>query len=355
MFIHPRSGCLVLATLLCCAAGSAQQNTAPAQAPLAQTASRTGYLDVMVTPKSVPPVVLQQQDFTLLDNKTPRTITSFHAVSGREAPIEVIVVIDAVNTAFRNVAYEREQLDSYLRAEGGHLAYPVAIAFFTDKGLQVLGDFSIDGNALGALLDGENTPLRFISRGSGVYGAADRLQLSLQALDRLLAGEAPRPGRKIMVWLSPGWPLLSGPHVELDGKERQQIFGDIVRFSTELLQARVTLYSVYPSLGAGEPLSRAVYYKEFLKGVSKPSQVNLGNLGLQVLAVQSGGLALNSSNDLAAVLRQCVDDATPYYEVSFDLSGAEKPDQYHQLEIKLDKPGLTARTRQAYYAQPLPN
>jgi VWFA-related protein len=347
MYIHARRFCLLWAVLLCCAAASAQQNPAPIQ-----TANRTSYLDAVLTPKSVPSVALQQQDFTLVDNKTPRTITSFHAVNGREAPIEVIVVIDAVNTAFGNVAYERGQLDNFLRAEGGHLAYPVAIAVFTDNGIQVLGDFSSDGNALGALLDRNDTGVRSIGRATGFYGASERLQLSLQALDRLLASEVPRPGRKIMVWLSPGWPLLSGPRVELDAKQRQQIFGNIVKLSTQLLEARVTLYSVNP-LGAGESLSRAFYYKDFLKGVGKPSQVNLGNLALQVLAVQSGGIAFNSSNDIASVLRQCIDDAVPYYELTFDLPAAEKPDEYHQLEIKLDKPGLAARTRQGYYAQPL--
>jgi hypothetical protein len=28
------------------------------------------------------------------------------------------------------------------------------------------------------------------------------------------------------------------------------------------------------------------------------------------------------------------------------------PNEYHALEIKLGKPGLTARTRTGYYAQP---
>jgi VWFA-related protein len=350
MVNHARpASSLLLAALFCCAAASAQQNIPPAQA-----ANRTSYLDVVVTPKSVPPVVLQQQDFTLVDNKTPRSITSFRAVSGREAPIEVIVVIDAVNTAFRNVGYERGQLDNFLRAEGGHLAYPVAIAVFTDNGIKVLGDFSSDGNALSALLDQDNTGLRTIGRATGFYGADERLQLSLQAMDRLLASLAPRPGRKIMLWLSPGWPLLSGPRVDLDTKQRQQIFGNIVKFSTQLLQARVTLYSVNP-LGTEESISNAFYYKEFLKGVSKPSQVNVGNLALQVLAVQSGGLAFNSNNDLGSILRQCVDDAAPYYEITFDQPAAEKPDEYHQLEIKLDKPGLSARARQDYYAQPQPH
>src|ERR1700722_15710794 len=98
MFKHARLGCFFLAGLLCTGAASAQQRTAPGP-----TGSRKAYLDVVVTPKAVPPVDLQQQDFTLLDNKAPRAITSFEAVNGREAPIEVLVVIDAVNTAFRNV------------------------------------------------------------------------------------------------------------------------------------------------------------------------------------------------------------------------------------------------------------
>ena len=73
-----------------------------------------------------------------------------------------------------------------------------------------------------------------------------------------------------------------------------------------------------------------------------------------MLAIQSGGLALEFNNDVAAMLQQCVSDSAPYYEISFDAAPVERPDEYHQLEIKLAKPGLTARTRQGYYAQLLP-
>jgi hypothetical protein len=67
-----------------------------------------------------------------------------------------------------------------------------------------------------------------------------------------------------------------------------------------------------------------------------------------VLAVQSGGLALNSSNDIAAMLQKAVDDTKTYYELSFDPVQGE-PDEYHQIDVKLAKPGLTARTRSSYY------
>jgi VWFA-related protein len=349
MMTSNRFACFILVTLLCTAAISAQE---PSAAPPPAVAGKI-YLDVVVSPKSGPPVAdLQQQDFTLLDNKSPRTFTSFRAFTGREAPIKVVLVIDAVNTGTQRVGYERVQIDKFLRADGGHLAYPVALAVFTDKGISIAAELSSNGNALSDALDKQDIAIRAIGR-SGFYGAAERLQYSLAALHQLTASLAPQPGRKIVLWVSPGWPLLSGPRVELSSKQQQQIFSDVVSLSTQLRQAGITLYSVNPA-GSAESMLRASYYKNFLKGVSKPNQVAAGNLGLPVLAVQSGGLALELNNDLTALLQECISDVAPYYEISFDAAPVERPDEYHQLEIKLAKPGLTARTRQGYYAQLLP-
>jgi VWFA-related protein len=349
MITDNRFACFILVTLMCIPAISAQK---PSAAPPPAAASKI-YLDVVVSPKSGPPVAdLQQQDFTLLDNKSPRTITSFQAFTGREAPIKVVLVIDAVNTGTQRVGYERVQIDKFLRADGGHLAYPVALAVFTDKGISIAAELSSNGNALSDALDKQDIAIRAIGR-SGFYGAAERLQYSLAALHQLTASLAPQPGRKIVLWVSPGWPLLSGPRVELSSKQQQQIFSDVVSLSTQLRQAGITLYSVNPA-GSAESMLRASYYKNFLKGVSKPNQVAAGNLGLPVLAVQSGGLALELNNDLTALLQECISDVAPYYEISFDAAPVERPDEYHQLEIKLAKPGLTARTRQGYYAQLLP-
>jgi VWFA-related protein len=348
MLNSSRLSCLILATLLSATAASAQQ-TPPSAPPTTNQIP----LDVVVTAKSGAPVGdLTEQDFTLLDNKAPQTITSFKAVSGREAPIEILMVIDAVNANARTIALERVNIDKVLRAEAGHLAYPLAIAIFTDKSTQILGGgFSSDGNAIATQLDQNEIGLRDLGRSAGFYGATERWQLSLKALSQLVAGLAPRPGRKAILWISPGWPLLSGPNVELDSKQQTQIFGNIVGLSTQLRQARITLYGVDP-LGNGESVGRGSYYKEFLKGVSKPSQVLAGDLGLPVLATQSGGLALNFNNDVAALLQECISDMAPYYEISFAPAPTDKRDDYHQLEIQVAKPGLTARTRQGYYAQP---
>ncbi len=345
-----RSGCLgcaIFAILLCGTAALAQQN-----APPAPPADRKITIDVVVSPKSGPPVAdLQQQDFTLLDNNSKQTITSFKAVPGREAPIDVVLVIDAVNTSYQTVSVARPEIDKFLRAEGGRLAYPLSLVLFTDKGLQSLGSFSTDGNALSAALDQADVGLRSITRSAGVYGATERLDLSIRSLGQLAGNLGSVQGRKIMLWVSPGWPLLSGPRVQLDSKQQQMIFANIVGLSTKLLQARVTLYNVNPE-GNTESLGSVTYYKDFVKGISKPSQAQIGDLGLPVLATQSGGLVLNFNNDVASLLQQCLSDSAPYYEISFDPPPGDKRDEYHHLEIKLAKPGLTARARQGYYARP---
>jgi VWFA-related protein len=328
-------------TLLC-----AQQSTAPGPAPTSRI-----NLDVVVTAKSGPPVAdLQQQDFTLLDNKTPRHLTSFQAVTGSQNTTHILLVIDAVNTSYENIAYERAEVEKFLHTNGGHLPQPMALAFFTDTGTQIQSNFTTDGNVLSASFDQYTIGLRNIRR-SSQYQAQDRFSLSLKALGQIALHEAELPGRKLIFWVSPGWPLLSGPGIQLGAKQESQAFASIVGLSTDLRRARVILYSISP-LGTNEGPGRTFYYQNFVKGVSDPRKAELGDLSLQVLAVQSGGLALTSSNDVASLLNQCLVDAQSYYEVSFDPSPADRRDEYHSLEIRVDKPGLTGRTRQGYYAQP---
>ncbi len=313
-------------------------------------------LDVVVTDKSGKPIPgLDQQRFTLLDNKQPQKILSFDAVAGgalkADPPVEVILLVDEVNTSFTKVSYERQQIEKFLRQNGGELDRPTSLVFLSDSGVAAGNVSSRDGNALIAELNGHESGLRTIRRSQGIYGASDRVQLSLRAVEQLAGYESSRPGRKLVIWLSPGWPLLSGPREQLTSKDQQGLFSTIVALSGALRRARITLYSIDP-LGAAEGELRTTYYEEFVKGIKKASQVQVGNLGLQVLATQTGGRALYSSNDVAGEIATCVADAAAFYVITFDGLPGDGPNEYHSLEIKLDKPGLTARTRSGYYAQP---
>jgi VWFA-related protein len=343
--------CVGAFLLLALSLSAAPQQTAPPSPPNAVPHRVT--LDVVVTGKSDKPVAgLEQRDFTLVDNKQPLQILSFQAVDGTKAdyPVEIILLIDEVNTSFQNVANEREQIKKFLRQSGGQIAQPVSMIFLSDSGATRLNP-TRDTNALMTALDQNNPSLRTSRPSQGVYGAIDRFQLSLRALRTIAADEEAKPGRKLLIWMSPGWALLSGPRTELSAKDQQGIFNDIVTTSTALLQSRITLYSIDP-LGAAESGFRANFYQEFLKAVRLPKQSQLGNLALQVLAVQSGGRALNSGNDIAGEIAAAMAEASACYVISFDAPLADGPNEYHALDIKLDKPGLKPRTRTGYYDQP---
>jgi VWFA-related protein len=336
--------CLFSVSLL---SGFAQQN---------RPADHSITLDVAVTDKAGKPVAgLEQQDFTLLDNKQPQKILSFQAVGGAAPagpPVEVVLMVDEVNTPFSRVAIVREQIEKFLGQNGGALALPVSVAVLDDSGKIVRTPVTRDGKALIADLEQADFGLRSIRKSvQGIFGAEDQQRISLQGLGQLTDYETATPGRKLVVWLSPGWPLFFGLSTQLSSKDQQGIFSSVVAFSDEMRRARITLSNVDPG-GATEGEMHMSDFEQFFKGVKKPGQVALGDLGLQPLAHRTGGRILEASNDLAGEIAICVQDGTAYYVLGFEGLPGDGPNEYHELEVKVDKPKLTVRTQSGYYAQP---
>jgi VWFA-related protein len=322
--------------------------------PLSQAQDSHLVLDVVVADRSGKPRAgLTQNDFVVRDNGQPQKILSFRAVDRvAEPPVKIILIVDEVNTTFSRVAYERDQLRKFLMQNGGELTHPVSLGFFSDTGTQLQNNSSTDGKALLASFDEHVTKLRTIRRSTGFYGAEERFTLSQKSLGMLATAEGRLPGRKLVIWISPGWPILSGPNITLTSKQEQGLFSSIVWLSNALRQARITLYSVDP-LGVDDAATnRLFYYEEFLKPIAAPKDAQAGNLALQVLARQSGGQALNSSNDITEQINRCVADADAFYTLTVDPTPSDRPNQMHSVDVRVETPGLTARTRNLYYGQP---
>jgi VWFA-related protein len=325
----------------------------PAQNP-APSASDDGrvHLDVVVSDKKGNAIGgLTAADFTLLDNRTPRKLDSFQALGGMDAhgdPVEVVMAIDLVNISFDRVAISRQYVSNFLRRDNGHLAHPVSIVWVTDYGLQQQLGPSMDGNALAAQLDNSKGQLRFLNRDAGSWGAIERFDMTSKALDQMVTSMGRFPGRKLLIWVGPGWPMLDNPYMYMTWKQQQELFRRMIYLSTKIRSAQIEICSV----AEGMPDSYTYLYQGFLKGVKKPSQMYLSNLTLKVMAIWSGGQVRLPSNDMTGEIARCVKDADAYYRISFTPPAADGPDEYHQLEVKVDKPGLAARTSEMYYNQP---
>lgn len=356
-----RGECLRLAPILviCCATAVAQKPLEVPPAAAAPPAAAPGpiTLDVVVTDKAGNPIRgLKQEDFTLLDNRQPAAIRSFAAheidPSRGDDNQGLFIVIDNVNAGFNLVSTARVQIENYLRSNGGHLAIPVGIFMLTDTGLNQITKVSRDGNELAGTLHQKDAQLREIPRSTGFYGAEEKLQISLRGLQRLAEYLGQAEGRKLVVWIGPGWPIFDNPNVTISPQGQRNLFSEIVDISTRLRLSGVTIDSVDP-IGAGDAANaRNFLWESFTKPVIRPNKTDPGDLALQVFATHSGGIVLSGSNDVAGEIAKCAADASAWYSLSFDGQKPDAPNTWHDVEVRVDKPGVKVRTDNGYYAQP---
>jgi VWFA-related protein len=349
-------------------AGSAAQNAPtnpqspalvqrPASSPDAKPPTAPGEgrirIDVLVTDKAGNPVKgLEQKDFTLLDNNQQAKILTFHAYDGSAHPgepaVEAIVLIDTVNMPFSSISFVRQQLQNFLRQNGGHLAQPTSVFVFTNEKVDAQRVPALDGNALAEEMEKLDVHLRTLQRSAGEWGAVERFDLSVRTMEKIAEAESAKPGRKLLIWAGPGWPLLDTPGIQSTDTGRRQMFAEIVDLSKRLRDARVSVYSI----SQGTPGLGTFLYQDFLKGVKNPDKANAPNLALKVLAVQSGGRVVGPDNDLAGQIANCARDAGPYYTLSFDPPKADRANEYHDLKVLVSNSTLVVHTRTGYYNEP---
>jgi VWFA-related protein len=351
--------CISLFLCLPALAGAQQAATPAAIAPTLSSTTRPAAaaarinLDVLVTDKAGKPVAdLEPMDFTLLDNGQPRKILSFRRTDGAlgsrtDPPVEVIIVLDAVNLPYQAVTLQRLGIEDFLRRNGGHLAQPTSIFLFSSDGLRVQPAPSKDGNALAAALHQSTGTVRAMATAAGDYGLAEQFTTSIRTLKGIAENEARKPGRKMLIWIGSGWPWLLGPQFTKSTEGRQQHFQSIVDLSRMLREARITLYSTYSIVGLN-----SIAYEAYLKPITDPRKADASYLGLQVLATQTGGRVLSSSNDVVGQLADCVADIGAYYTLSFASPAAASPSEYHDLKVQTSPAGSAVRTSSGYYNHP---
>jgi VWFA-related protein len=358
---------------LACAAGcvAAGQSAATGSAPVSTTAgqataaasadsvdlndARTVRLDVVVTDKSGAPIKeLKAEDFTVLDNKQRQ------AVSVREAGIsqagdntvEAYVLIDTINPPESTVASERHDLTVYF-GRAGHLPIPTSLVFLTPDGLKIQGQSTREASVLLANLESNPTSNRTFQNTS-YYNAEALREKSLMAMNVLAVKLAKKPGRKLVIWVSPGWGSFIFQSSRMSRKDQEELFSYEASLSVALRVARITIYSVDPNGAECVTCSRNSYYKNYLKGPFAPKDADHNDLMLQTLSAKTGGKVVTGKNDIAAMIDDCLADAQHYYVLMFEAPPGAHETTFHEIKVEVDKPGAQVRTRTGYYTLPEP-
>jgi VWFA-related protein len=337
---------------------------------------------------------LEPRYFTLLDDGHPSPILSFQAFNETTTqpipPVEVILLIDTLDLPFKLAIHEGDEVERFLRQNRGHLAHPVSIFGLSNTGLWKLAKPSTDGNALAESITRNNlVPLdRATLKGNplNMLPLREPAALSaLKALGQIATAERGMTGRKLLIWVGPGWGVGTEKPFS-SSLDRELLFNAIGWLSTLLREARITMFT----LSEGEKLAKdgtykgAFFYQEFLAGVKSEEQASIGGLDRRVLAVQSGGLVLdphgdlatsfayNASGmtmgtspgrgtelamqivdfDLAGEINQCVEEAGTFYTLSFNPAYTEVSDgvsrpQTGGRQTRLDGPNEDGLLRSA--------
>jgi VWFA-related protein len=308
-------------------------------------------LDVVVTDKSGAPVAgLDAKDFSLQNEGKAQTIVGFHASDGApgkpDSRVSLFLMIDMVNSGLGDFSHVRDEVERFLRQNSGQLPQPTTVVLFTDAGSEVVGKTTQDGNALADAVHGIKPVVHTIHSAAGHEALFERFQLSIKALGAITAQEMDEPGRRMLIWIGPGWPILRAPDSSYDARSHELNFDSLSLLSNHLREARMVLCSA----GGGG----AFTVQDLMKPVRSPMDATPANLALQLLALESGGRTLDAGNrsHLAEHLNSCRQELGAYYTITFNPPPGEKAFSYHALKVTVAKPGLKVNTTAGYYAEP---
>jgi VWFA-related protein len=335
-------------------------------------------LNLQVTDSSGKPVAgLKPEDLELLDNQKPQMIATFREVNGQTstADVHLFFVLDAINDGGAAIGHARKDLDKYLSQGQGPLPFPISLVFVSSAGQTVtppstdravvadqLAKFArlprdsdcdqaryTDGSRMGGQGLGSH------SYGNSVEERADcmisHFTESVNALGTLITEQKNVRGRAILIWTGPGWPVLADFGTQAVG-QRGNYRDVLVELNTNLREAQVTLDAL--SWGGFET-PKNVRKPIVSATTSVPSTVDElaeTTLALPALARQNGGQAISNVKNFAGAMAACLADAGDFYMLSFDSTPAATTDEFHSIEVKIDRPGMNVRTVTGYYAQP---
>lgn len=361
-----------------------------------RTTTKLIQINVVVTGKDGKPVSdLKAEDFRVVENGKPQQIRFFalddgskpfvsavqlpdnvftnRVGKGGEVPTSVTaIVLDGLNTAMEDQVYARQQVLKFLK----QITPQDRVALFSvGRTFSVLHDYTSDASSLlekldryagrtSSLLEDSKPPPEIdpdapvdpfapqqdpgIEIRQALFATKQRVEttlLSLQTIGQHLAGV---PGRKSIVWVTAGFPLVFQSGQGTRNWEVQSFGPEVDRVVRRLNDANVAVYPVDarglmidPGFAASTPTGPRRNQPIF----TPPNHETMIEL-----AARTGGRAFYNRNDVGQAVREAVEDSRVSYTLAYYASVPEKKDEYRKIDVEVTRPGVRLRHRKGYIA-----
>jgi VWFA-related protein len=316
-------------------------DTPDSTAPTIQVYSRETILDVLVTDdKSRPVRNLKRSDFTILEDGHPQPIRSFSEYTRNTAaapspalppntysnahalpatgPVQIFY-FDILNSSSADIVRSKQYIASYLRA----MPPGTQVAIFSlsrNKDFRLLQSFTTDGQLAASVVD--NLDAEWIRLPHFVDPIA-----AMNLLANYVAGIH---GRKNLIWITPGMPLM----ITRDGGLSWAMGGGP---DLTLVHQLMDLYDLFTR-------EQIAIYPLDPRGVHG---LGFGALRAEEVAQGTGGTTDNT-NDYKGEIAKVVDQTSNFYTLSYIPPRANDDGHYHPITIHVDRPGLHLVYRNGY-------
>lgn len=171
-------------------------------------------------------------------------------------------------------------------------------------------------------------------RGQATAGA-------LEVIGRRLAGVR---GRKSVIWVSSGFPMLF-----FDGITLQNMSPEVRAATRALSTSDVTIYPVDARGLVGAFSSRPADKRQQFTNLSTVMEPLDSSL---ILAEQTGGRVYYNTNDLGNAIARAMDDTSHSYVLGYYPANERWDGRFRSIKVSTSRRGAAVRHRSGYYAHP---
>ncbi len=405
---------LLIASLGSLLSAPLQSQTAPPDANASQvfhTNARIVVLDVVVTGKNHRPLTgLHKQDFVVSEDGHPQTIGYFEEHSG-EQPLQVdppaatpniftniprvkpsdsvtVLVLDSLNTPLDDQRFVRAQMLKYLKKPD--LSRRIAI-FTLGTQLRLIQNFTDDPALLAAAINNpkkggapESSPLldstaeaaatqetidglqkyapdaaanmKQFAAEEGATRSDVRIKLTLEALQELAHYLAAIPGRKNVAWFSGAFPIAMFPDPSLPdefGTQRNDQ-EEVHKTDALLASAQVAIYPIAAEGIATDSVDAGADSRLTQQQIANPQQArqqrNANHAAMDLIAKDTGGVALYGSNSLTDALDHVASHGSYFYTLTYTSTNPATDGKFRKIQVELHQSGYQLAYRRGYYA-----
>lgn len=203
--------------------------------------------------------------------------------------------------------------------------------------------------------------MRRFEKNAANFARDVRVSITLDALSQIARYLAGQRGRKSLLWFSTGFPIaVTG--INPEDLATARTYGDKLRATTNLLNdAHVAIYAIDasgllggnisdPSQSGRDANGRIALTVEANRKLANEDFARMTtNDTLERAADDTGGRFFHG-NDIANSIAVSLQDSGSYYLLAYYPSNKKWDGRFRQVRVKVDRPGVSVRSRQGYFA-----